>query len=449
MHSSELTEVGKSLRVRTLRDVVDWGLCVGCGACKYASTKGTVQLVNIESLGIRPAFDRKAEVASSELLDICPGYSVDAGVTTKAVSKPTDAERDFGPALEMWEGHAADPELRYRGSSGGILSALALYCLEREEMGFVLHAGMDPDRPWLNKTVTSRTRAQLLSRAGSRYAPSSPCEGLGEIEKSDRPCVFIGKPCDTAAVMKARVNRPDLDERLGLVLTFFCAGTPSTSGTLKLLDRLRIEPETVHHLAYRGEGWPGGFTVMSGQDNQRNFIPYDQAWGSLTPYVPLRCRICPDGLGRVADISCGDAWEKYDGSGSNPGMSIVLVRSQRGQKILRAAMAAGYVNLVPITSDTVLAAQPHLLSRRRELFGRLLALRLLLVPIPRFYGFSQFHSWIRLPLLRKIRTIAGTLRRAVVRCWWKRRHIDPDLMASLSRKPLIETEPSLEKCARS
>lgn len=396
-------------------------------------------------MGIRPVFDAEAAAASAELLDICPGYSIDARLATGSASDPNAADRDFGPALEMWEGYAADPEVRHRGSSGGILSALALYCLEHENMGFVLHAGMDPDKPWLNKTVTSRTRAELLSRTGSRYAPASPCEGLSEIEKSDRPCVFIGKPCDTAAVMKARMGRPLLDQRLGVVLTFFCAGTPSTDGTLGLLERLNVQREEVHHLGYRGEGWPGGFTVISGETSRRNFIPYEQAWGSLTPYVPFRCRICPDGVGRVADISCGDAWENYDSSGSNPGMSIVLVRTRRGQEILRGAAEAGYVNLVPITSDAVLAAQPHLLSRRRELFGRLLALCLLLVPIPRFYGFSQFHSWIRLPLSRKVRTIAGTLRRAVVRGWWKRRPVNVAGSGSQPREQFITSEFAPEK----
>ena len=412
-------------RIKNLQDVVDWGLCVGCGACKYASRQGTVELVNFDSTGIRPRFDPAAAKASGELMDICPGYSVDAGLLTGAVPKPTTAERDFGPTLEIWEGHATDPEIRRRGSSGGILSALALYCLEHEGMAFVLHAGMDPDRPCLNKTVTSRTRAELLSRAGSRYAPASPCEGLSEIEQSDRPCVFIGKPCDTAAVMKLRTTRPVLDQRLGLVLTFFCAGTPSTLGTRSLLEHMQIRQEEVRHLNYRGDGWPGGFKVFSGDKGRQDFIPYGQAWRALTPYVPFRCRICPDGLGRVADISCGDAWEKYDGSGSNPGMSIVLVRTRRGQEILQRAVAAGYVNLVPISADTVLAAQPHLLSKRRDLFGRLLALRLQLVPTPRFYGFSQFHSWIRLPMLRKLRTIAGTFRRSLSRGWWKRRPISP------------------------
>lgn len=421
--------------VKNLQDVVDWELCSGCGVCKYAATTGKVELVNIETSGIRPVFDARAAAASSRLLDLCPGYSVDARGASGPSRKPTAADQEYGQALEIWEGYASDSEVRYRGSSGGALTALALWCLERGNMAFVLHTGMDPNKPWLNTTFLSRTRAELLGRAGSRYAPASPCEGLGEIEHSDRPCVFIGKPCDTAAAMAARWERPTVDQRLGVVLAFFCAGTPSTRGTLDLLGRLNIQPAAVNELRYRGDGWPGGFAVTSDMGARHDFIPYREAWRALTPHIPLRCRLCPDGLGRVADISCGDAWEKYDEGSSNPGVSIIIVRTKRGQEILHGAVAGGYLNLAPASSDRVFAAQPHLLSKRRELFGRLLALRLLGIPVPRFRGFSQFHSWVRLPFLQKLRTVGGTLLRAAMRGWWKRRNHPEPLFEAPSQDP--------------
>src|SRR5258708_30767724 len=81
-----------------------------------------------------------------------------------------------GPVMEIWEGHAADPEIRFSGSSGGAISALCLYCLERESMHGVLHIGMDPEPPTWNKTKMSRTRAGLMGNTSSRYAPASACD---------------------------------------------------------------------------------------------------------------------------------------------------------------------------------------------------------------------------------------------------------------------------------
>lgn len=405
--------------VRAIQDVVDWGLCTGCGACYYACEKGAVSLVNIQSIGIRPQFDSNACGSCVKCLSICPGYHVD-GHMSDGLAPRDEQDPDHEPALEIWRGHASDPEIRFKASSGGVLSALALFALEQEKMTMVLHTAMDETKPFANRTATSRTRAELLERAGSRYAPASPCDGLKSIEESAGPCVFIGKPCDAAAVGMLRQVRPDLDRKLGLVLTFFCAGTPSTQGTLSLLDSLAVAPENVTALRYRGEGWPGHFKVLQGDGSSQKSLSYTESWGKLSDYRPLRCHLCPDGTGRTADVSCGDDWGVFRDNG-DLGESIVIVRSQRGREILHRARAAKYVELERIGRADIRAAQSNLVARRRELFGRLFAMRLLLIPTPRFPGFHLFKIWMHLPFLKRIRTIVGSLRRLILRGLWHRR----------------------------
>jgi len=406
-------------QIKTLKDVVDWGLCTGCGACYYACGQGAITLKNVPAVGIRPHFNTDACKSCTKCLSICPGYSVDGNLEIQSADKPTPAEEEFGAALEIWEGHARDTEIRYRASSGGLLSAIALYCLEAEGMEFVLHTDSDAEQPWLNRTVKSKNRKELLARTGSRYAPSSPCEDLQSIETSEGPCVFIGKPCDTAAVAMLRRQNPALDKKLGLVMTFFCAGTPSTQGTLDLITSLKVDSREINTVRYRGEGWPGRFKVRYDQNAKEESLSYVESWGKLTGYRSLRCNLCPDGLGRVADISCGDAWEKHTGD-DDPGRSLVIVRTQRGKQILHGAIAAGYVDLEPVGPTAVCEAQRNLLQRRKELFGRFLAMRLFAVPRPFFPGFSLWHSWIRQPAQIKFRTVFGTIRRVVQRKWWKR-----------------------------
>jgi coenzyme F420 hydrogenase subunit beta len=106
---------------------------------------------------------------------------------------------------------------------------------------------------------------------------------------------------------------------------------------------------------------------------------------------------------------------------SDPGRSIVLVRTERGRAILRGAREAGYVTLERKDSGALMAAQPNLLARRREIFGRLLARRILLMPIPQFTGFSLLRSWLRIPTILKARTIFGSLSRLIQRGYWHRR----------------------------
>ncbi len=398
--------------LRNLEQVVAWRLCIGCGTCAAACPQGGVQLQDLPDEGIRPRF--AAGTGCRERLSVCPGATVEAPAAPE-----DEAGRELGAILEIWEGYAVDPEIRFQASSGGLLTALSLFCLQEADMEFVLQAGMDPQQPWRNATHASRGRADLLAHTGSRYATSSPCEGLPWIEHSEGQCLLVAKPCDVAGAALLRRENPALDRRIGLVLTFFCAGTPSTRGTLDLLRELGVDPGELSGLRYRGLGWPGGFRPAL-RDGGSRFLGYQESWGRLTAYRPLRCHLCPDGLGRLADISCGDAWHRHGGPGdSDPGRSLVLVRTPLGRRILAEAAAAGYVRLEPSGAPEVLRAQADLLQRRRQLHGRLLAFRLLGLPVPRYRGFALRSSWRRLPAGERFRVVAGTLRRILRRGWWR------------------------------
>ncbi len=405
-------------RIRTISDVVDWGLCIGCGACYYMCEKAAVTLRDIENIGIRPKFKEDICSSCNDCLLICPGYRVEVKNESDNDQKKENWDLLCGHTIETWEGYATDNELRYRASSGGILSALAMFCLEKENMKFVLHTGMNPKKPWTNITVCSRDRNDLLTYAGSRYSPSSPCDSLHLIEHSDIPCVFIGKPCDVAAVSLLRKKRPALDSNLGLVLTFICAGTPSTYATIKLIKQLNINQDEINELRYRGYGWPGNFNIIYQNRLKEKSLPYKHSWSSLAKQRPFRCHLCPDGLGELADLSCGDAWHRYKDN-EDKGISTVLVRTQRGKEILHRAMKNGFLCLKKANISEVVAGQ-ELVKRRQEVFGRLFAMRFLLIPIPHFVGFSLFKAWSLNRFIKKIKTILGTHKRIMQRGLWRK-----------------------------
>ncbi|MCE5210543.1 MAG: Coenzyme F420 hydrogenase/dehydrogenase, beta subunit C-terminal domain [Deltaproteobacteria bacterium] len=403
--------------IKTIKDVVGWGLCVGCGACQYYCGIDSIELENIESIGIRPKFKKLDCIKYAECLKFCPGYSIGAERSCEQ-NNPPIADSLIGPVLEIWQGYAVDQEIRYKASSGGALSALASYCLEKENMEFVVHTGMDENIPWYNKTVKSKSRADILARTGSRYAPSSPCEALSLIEASSQSCVFIGKPCDVAAVSALRKHRPQLDKNLGLVLTFFCAGPPCTTATLSLLKHMDVDKTTANEIRYRGNGWPGFFQVSFNNGVEPKKLTYEESWGKLAKHSrSLRCNLCPDGLGELADISCGDAWHLYDRQKGDPGRSLVLSRSIRGNDILHRAMESGYLQLEKSNTADVIKAQP-MTGRRAAIWGRLAAMETLLMPVPQFFGFPLSEVWQSNPIKLKIKTYLGTLRRLLMRGLW-------------------------------
>ena len=402
------------MKLKNAHQVAEWRLCVGCGACAYACPEQNITLVDIPKNGIRPTYDHTKCKNCGDCIKVCPGYE-----TVKSSDVHADVikelEKSWGMILEVWEGYASDFDIRFHGSSGGLASALALYCIEKKGMHGVLHTAADEKNQLSNQTVLSRSRADILSRTGSRYSPASPCNGLKSIESAPGECVFIGKPCDVAGLWKVIALRPALAERVGAVIGIFCAGTPSTQGTIDLLEKLNIDPNDVGAVRYRGMGWPGLFSVNhKGDAGRTESITYREAWGFIQAYRPFRCYLCPDATSEMADISCGDPWHR-EIKESEPGHSLVLVRTERGKKILQGAIKEGYVTLERAEPGVLVQSQKDMPIKRGAVWGRLMTMRAFGVPVPDFAGFSLFSNWLAIPLKEKARSVVGTAKRIVKR----------------------------------
>ncbi len=403
-------------QIRTVQDVAAWRLCTGCGACKYACNNNAIKLVNIPDQGIRPIVDLDKCGQCGDCMKVCPGIKLPQTSFNGEIIH--ELKQLWGPVLEVWEGFATDPEIRYKGSSGGVTTALALFCIENKGMAGVLHIGVKPENPLQNVPVFSRNRNDLLACTGSRYSPAAPCAKLNWIEESDSPCLFIGKPCDVAALSKARVIDPLLKNKVALSISIFCAGTPTSKGTEELLTVLGIKQDEVEEMRYRGCGWPGATAVkIKGGKGRIHQMTYEESWGSiLSNYIQFRCQLCPDSTGEFADISCGDPWYR-EFEPDEPGRSLVLARTEQGRRILYNAMEDGYLELERAQPGVLAASQQSLLNKRQNLFGRLLTMRIMGIPIPRFDGFSLFLNWRNLSLYERTRSIMGTFRRIFRRNW--------------------------------
>jgi coenzyme F420 hydrogenase subunit beta len=217
--------------------------------------------------------------------------------------------------------------------------------------------------------------------------------------------------------------KPELTMKIGVSIAFFCAGTPATQGVVDMLKSLAVNIGDVESIRFRGKGWPGMFTVKrKGELEPSHRVSYMNSWGFLQRYRPYRCHLCPDGTGEFADLSCGDPW--YRGiPEKEPGYSMVLVRTERGRRILRGAIKEGYAILHPVDPWVLKESQKNLLGKRQAIWGRLLAMRLLGVPTPKLDGFHLFRNWTCLPFKEKLKSTLGTVRRVIQRQYYKKRVI--------------------------
>lgn len=401
--------------IKSIEDVAALQLCSGCGVCAFLEPDRYAMADSLE-YGRRPLVRENAAVETGVALRACPGVHLEQ-LPSKDMAEGAipDLQAAWGPVLAVWEGHAKDSAIRYAGSSGGAATALALHCIDQQAMSGVLHVAARIDFPYLNETVYSQNRAHLLERAGSRYAPSSPCDGLARIESAEAPSVLIGKPCDIAAAQNAAQSKPALLAKLGLTIGIFCAGAPSTIGTLSLLKHVGLpDPSRVVRLRYRGQGWPGNW-VAETSDGEAKRLNYAESWGYLQRFRPWRCYVCPDHSGEFADVAVGDPWYRKPDEGS-VGSSLIVARTRRGVEAVLAAERDGYLVLEGKNPTLLPRSQPNLLNARGALWGRLLGLRLMGAPVPRFSGFPMFRFWWNvLTAKEKVKSVAGTMKRVITK----------------------------------
>ncbi len=406
-------------KIKNISDVAAWQLCCGCGACAYIAPD-QIEMIDALDYGRRPRVRVGMDIAATQdAMSVCPGIEL------TRISKPSGQLGDgsfysvWGPVSGVWEGHAADSQIRFEGSSGGLATALAWYAMEKLGMAGTLHIAARQDVPYLNQTVFSKTKGQLLAAAGSRYAPASPCDGLKMIEDAPSPCVFIGKPCDVAAVHKAMKLRPKLAEKIGLTIAFFCAGTPSTQGTLKMAGAMGVkDPSSICSLRYRGRGWPGKAAVIYQENGElkSSELTYEQSWGDiLQKYRQWRCYICPDHIGEFADITVADAWHRPVAD-HQPGRSVMIARTSRGRDIIEWAIQGGDLRAESVPIEILPLCRPGQAEYQGQLWARLKTLKMMGVPTPDYQSYYFYRLWrSELSIKEKLRSVISTVKRVFVK----------------------------------
>ena len=400
-------------RSPVLKRVVRGRLCSGCGACAAIAPQA-ISMALVDPGLIRP--DQSAALSpdqETQIADVCPGISL----TQDPAGRSDDVL--WGPIVGLRSGYATDPLLRRKASSGGVLSAILMHLLEAGTIDAALQTGAAPSIPIGNATVLSATSEEILRAAGSRYAPSTPLAELEQRLSSSSRFAFVGKPCDVAALRAMEKFDRRIAERIPVMLSFFCAGVPSLSGARQILEEMGVDESEVVAFRYRGDGWPG-FAAATLKDGSSRYMSYANSWGRiLTKHVQWRCRICPDGTGGFADIVCADAWDAdergYPSFEERDGVSLIVSRTQKGEEIVQAAMAARRIIAEPFAVEAIRGIQPGQSQRRQSTLPRILALRILGQPAPIYWGFHLIQNTIRAGFQATIKTFLGTVRRITLR----------------------------------
>lgn len=392
----------------SIKKIDQLGLCVGCGFCEAICGEDQVKMSTGDDGFIHPEIKVSIGTKEKEILKICPGIRINNDISF------SNKQRIWGKILQTKITYSNDESIRKLSSSGGTISALAIYALKSKFVDAVLQVGHDKDDIFNNQLRVTRNKVQVTSCSSSRYAPAQVFNNiLNILENSDDTFCFIGKPCDISALKNYLNISPKHKPRFKIFIAFFCAGIPSFNATIKAIES--FSPTfPVTNLKYRGNGWPGNFSFTD-KDSKTYNMSYNDSWGGvLGRDVHFRCKLCPDGIGIQADITVGDAWETKNGFpdfDEKKGKNLTIVRTKNGNDFLISAIQKGEIIMENLEVNQIQQMQPFQYRRRNIVGARLLAFFFTKGILLRYLQLRVFNNLSRISPRKSVKEFVGTIKR--------------------------------------
>lgn len=399
--------------------IVSHGLCAGCGLCASLSGEKSVQMSISAGGQMRPQVKRQLSRATmNRIRAVCPGIRI-TGPDRKSVGSQGTMHPIWGPVRTINRGWSLDPEIRFQSAAGGTLTALGIYLLNTNAVDAILHVRASTDNPLLTDAQISRTAGEVRSGAASRYGPASPLLHVHRLLDEGVRFAVIAKPCDIAGIRNLQRIDDRADKQIPYCLTMFCGGVPTVTTAREIIAYHGVDESAVEEFRFRGNGWPGPLRVRTSTGKVFDH-DYTETWSeSRYPWkydMQFRCKICPDAIGEQADVTCPDGWLMEDDKPVHkeaPGISIVIARTARGQRLVEDAAAADCIKLEPCDLSEMKDMHYDHLSRKFEYPARSLAMKLSGCPAPKVRNFRFWWTVLHAGLTTNVKAFWETRKRVI------------------------------------
>jgi len=363
--------------LKTLSDITNNGLCIGCGLCQSILGKEKISIEMTDKGRLEP---KEINPISGDDLErvkkICPGVIVE-GLPKKDISNDSKFDTLWGYYNSLFYAWSTDEQIRFQSSTGGLLNGLSLFLLESKKVDFILHTAGDPQHPMRSIPRFSYTKQELLScESRSRYGPASPLSKFNEALDTKENFAFIGKPCDISAIRQLSKTDGRVSNQCKFLLTLVCGGSTEFTKSQDFIKSFNVKEEELETFRYRGFGNPGRMHIKT-KDGREHDREYNSFWGEESTWrVHFRCKICPDAIGESADIAALDTWRGGSPKEEDEGYNAAIVRTQKGNDLLKEAIKAGYIHKGSnLTIADINDFQPHQVSKKKAVYARHLGMK--------------------------------------------------------------------------
>lgn len=333
-------------------DVLQKNLCIGCGACVslcpyFKTHRG------------RTAVMFQCSRESGRCNAYCPKTGVDLDLLSSSIFNGTYAGDPIGSFKSVYISSKSSLAGDGNVQNGGTVSALMKFALKS---GFLDSAILTARKGAVSIPEIVTDPEEVFSYASSKYSTSPVVAGFNKAVESGYSSIgFVGTPCAVTAMALIRSNPTgiaDFSDKTGIVIGLFCTWALDTWCIEKILkDKLDLDS------LQRVDIPPPPSDVMIFSDfNKDVMLPLDEIRRS----IPDGCSYCHDMTAEFADISVG-ALELDGGENKN----IIIVRTERGEKLVNDAVAAGYLETSELPAGVMDGISKASMNKKIRAFKRL------------------------------------------------------------------------------
>ncbi len=302
-------------------DIVLPGRCFYCGACGAFCPYNYIHYENERPVSVDCRH-------CGNCYDVCPSNYFSVTRTEKSIFGERRRDEILGYYRRIVSGRAVDEEIRKNAQDGGCVTALLCYMMDEGVIDSAVVVGRDDN--WNPIPFVAKNKEVLLSARGSKY---NQVPLLLAVKKAEGKFAFVGLPCHVKAVRNA--------QSLGLVnpeivFGLFCMETFTRSEFLRKLEEFGVNVEDVKKFDVKG----GKLIAYLNGDVKE--VPLKELKSAMRP----GCKYCDDFTAEFADVSFGSV-------GSDDGWNTVIVRSERGERLLEDAVRKGYLELGEVNVEEV------------------------------------------------------------------------------------------------
>jgi coenzyme F420 hydrogenase subunit beta len=341
-------------------EVVTSGLCTGCAGCviacphdvlSYKDTEGVYRPFQIEDFG-GPADCSHGDKGCTSCTRACPRFRAwEPEVDEFLFGRTREPEELSGIYKDIVLAKASDPVLHEVGQDGGLVSAILLYCLEKDIIDAALVSYLEGDgSTWKAIPGVAKTKDDIIASAGSRYTYSAnPMAYAEAVEGGAERIALVGMSCQSSMppVMKQR-KAGKVARRLSLNIGLLCSKTFDDA----IFEELFEAKYGLHKKDIKKMNIKGVFQIwMHNGDYHEVPLKECHAW------TREGCKACPDFAAEHADISTG-------GIGKFNDWTLTIVRTDLGREILQGLQDEGWIDVRPGDDDPDAIELMHKLSKR-------------------------------------------------------------------------------------